>query len=28
VLEPGVHRIRKISQSRVSTIHQGLPPTL
>jgi hypothetical protein len=27
VLEPGIHRIRKISQSRVTTIHQGLPPT-
>jgi hypothetical protein len=27
VLEPGKHRIRKISQSRVTTIHQGLPPT-
>jgi hypothetical protein len=27
VLESAVHRIRKISQSRVSTVHQGLPPT-
>jgi hypothetical protein len=26
VLEPGPHRIRKISQGRVTTIHQGLPP--
>jgi hypothetical protein len=27
VLEPGNHRIRKISQGRVTTIHQGLPRT-
>jgi hypothetical protein len=27
VLEPGTPRIRKISQGRVTTIHQGLPST-
>jgi hypothetical protein len=27
VLEPGAYRVRKISQGRVTTIHQGLPPT-
>jgi len=26
VLEPAPHRIRRISQGRVTTIHQGLPP--
>ena len=27
VLEPGAHRVRKISGNRVTTLHQGLPPT-
>ena len=27
VLETGAHRIRKISGDRVTTLHQGLPPT-
>ena len=26
VLEPGSHRIRRISEGRVTTINQGLPP--